>query len=183
MRLVVLRHGQSRYNLLGLCNDSDVAAVELTDEGVAQAQRAARQLADERFEAIFCSPLLRARQTAGIIAAAQSCPLNVDERLRDIRSGFDGRPVADYLAAIAGDALDTGVNGGESLRAYAARVGGFLDTLSSQPAQSVLVVAHEETLRVIHAYCAGVSLDTVVGRAFGNCEPQYYQSCSEKRSS
>ena len=178
MRIIGLRHGQSQYNLLGLCNDIDGRCVELTGLGAAQARAAIGQLRGESIDRAFVSPLMRARQTAEVIVTALGLTMEVDERLADIRSGFDGRPVADYLAAIAADPIDTRVDGGESLRDYQRRVGGFLHWLEAQPFACVLLVAHEETLRVLEAYCSQCGLSAVVGKAYANAVPYAFQSPS-----
>ena len=170
MRLIALRHGRSQYNVLSLCNDDPRVPVDLTEEGVRQATRAAASLATEPLQAIHSSPLPRAVRTAEIVAKPHGLPVDVDPRLADIRSGFEGRPVTEYLAAIAHDPVGARV-GGESLRDYAARVGAFLDWLAERPTQSVLLVAHEETLRVIQARCEGLALSEVAGRSFENCRP------------
>lgn len=171
MRLITLRHGQSGYNLRGLCNDDPAGNVDLTDVGIAQARQAADALTGEPIERIFCSPLLRARRTADIVGERVGQLPVTDERLADIRSGFDGRPVDEYFAAIAADPVNTRPQGGESLRDYFHRVDGFLDWLAGQPWQCVLLVAHEETLRMCRAHCEGLPLEAVVGRHFDNGVP------------
>lgn len=181
MRVVGLRHGQSEYNLLGLCNDDPARRVELTAQGVDQAQRAGGRLLDQGVERIFASPLRRAERTAGIVARTLGLSVTLEPRLADIRSGCEGRPVAEYLRAIAADPVDARVNGGESLRDYQRRVDGFLDWLDAQSWGCVLLVAHEETLRILDARYHGWLLGAVVGRAFANCEPYVFQSDNGKR--
>lgn len=166
-----LRHGQSGYNLLGLCNDDPARPVSLTDEGRRQAATAARRLARVPFDAAYSSPLPRATQTAEIVLAGRDIPLVIEPRLADIRSGLDGRPVSEYFAAIAHDPLHARVKGGESLLDHAARVAGFLEWLGGRPHAAVLLVAHEESLRAIAAFAEGCGLESVRGRAFGNCAP------------
>ena len=170
MKLAVVRHGQSEYNVLRLCNDDPAIPVRLTELGLTQAERAAAALVDDAAEAIYCSPLPRARQTAEIIAGVLVLNVNEGGRLSDIRSGFEGRPVADYLAAIESDPVHARV-GGESLLDHAGRVNGFLDGLRQQRWQSVVLVVHEETMRVIKARCEGLSLSSVVGQPFENAVP------------
>lgn len=171
MNLWALRHGQSEYNLLGLCNDVPARNVSLTAEGRRQAARAAKRLQTVAFDAAFSSPLPRAVETAGILVRGRDCRPQVDARLADIRSGFDGRPVAEYFSAIAHDPLNARANDGESLRQHAERVTGFLEWLRTQPCDDCLVVAHEETLRVIKAFAEGLAIEAVVGLPFANCEP------------
>jgi probable phosphoglycerate mutase len=85
-------------------------------------------LGKEEPVAIVTSPLLRARETAGAIAAACGLEAEVDERLVEIDWGtWEGRLVAgvasaevEGLRAAAGTAPE-----GESLAALAGRVEGF----------------------------------------------------------
>lgn len=176
MRVIGLRHGQSEYNLLGLCNDDDSRRVDLTPDGCAQAEAAAKMLRNASVSQIFCSPLLRARRTAAIVGEQLGLDAVVDERLGDIRSGFDGRPVADYLDAIAADPVGARVNDGESLRDYRHRVDGFLDWLATLSSDCVLLVVHEETLRILDARFNQKPLADVAGKAFANCVPYVFLS-------
>ena len=83
--------------------------------------------------------------------------------------------MTEYLAAIVHDPIDARANGGESLRDYQGRVGGFLDWLARQPWQCVLLVAHEETLRILRAHCESIDLSEVAGQSFANCVPYFFQ--------
>jgi probable phosphoglycerate mutase len=171
MRFVGLRHGQSTYNLRQLCNDDPARDVRLTELGVQQARAAIPQLQACSLRVIHCSPLPRTLQTAEIVNAVLGLPLHVEPALADIRSGFDGRPVAEYMAAIAHDPLHARVNGGESIADHFARVSGFLDALAGRGEQDVLLVAHEETLRVFKAWAEGLEAAQVIGLSFENCRP------------
>lgn len=175
MKLIALRHGQSEYNVLGLCNDDPARGVALTRLGLRQARQAAERLRGEGIAHVYCSPLLRARQTAETVAAQIGAALTIDARLGDIRSGFDGRPVADYLAFIADDPLHTRPPGGESLLDFQRRISGFLDGLRTAPYSAVALVAHEETLRIIKAHAEGLPLAAVVGLAFANAQPYGFE--------
>lgn len=170
MEVLALRHGQSEYNLLGLCNDDPTREIGLTELGREQARRAGRELSAWSIERIYCSQLPRAVQTARLINASLQVPLIETAELNDIRSGFDGRPVTEYLAAIAVDPIRSAVNGGESLLAHKERIEGFLRQLARQPFQCVVLVAHEETLRVFKAWTEGWSAEQMFGLPFGNCE-------------
>lgn len=171
MDIWALRHGQSEYNLLGLCNDDPGKNVSLTDEGRRQASRAAARLAGVAFDAAFVSPLPRARQTAEIVLADRDVPVTVEPSISDIRSGFEGKPVSEYFTATAGDPLHARVNGGESLVDYRNRVERFMGCLRRRAYGAVLLIAHEETLRVIKAYGEGLPDERLRDLHFGNCEP------------
>lgn len=70
MKLFIMRHGEA-----GRHAQDDQR--ELTDVGRQQVARVAAQLAesDSRPELIWCSPLVRARQTAAIVAERLNCPV------------------------------------------------------------------------------------------------------------
>lgn len=170
MQLLFMRHGQTNFNLLGLCNDDPGRNVHLTAAGIVQAEAAAERLRRVPLELIVTSELPRTRQTGDIINRYHRLALQVHPALNDIRSGFDGQPVSEYFAAIAADPLHTSVNGGESLLMHKQRVLGYLDWLRQQSAQTILSIAHEETLRVFHAWFNGLADAQLRDLHFANCE-------------
>lgn len=168
--LLCMRHGQTNYNVLGLCNDDPNKDVHLTELGRHQARAAAEQLRDAPLERIYVSELPRTHQTAAIINEKHRAPIEIQPLLNDIRSGFDSQPVADYFAAIAHDRLGSRAPGGESVLEHKARILRCIDWLLVQPHQCVLVVAHEETLRVFAARFRGLDDQSMVAMSIGNCE-------------
>ena len=75
-----------------------------------------------------------------------------------------------YQQAIAHDPLHASANGGESLIEHRQRVVGFIEWLRTQPYRSVLVVAHEETMRVFAVHLRKLPAQALVELAFANCE-------------
>ncbi|NEO48878.1 MAG: histidine phosphatase family protein, partial [Moorea sp. SIO4A3] len=65
-RVVIVRHGQSTYNIQQIIQGRSDQSV-LTDKGRADAQKVGTALSSLSFDAIYCSPLQRAKQTAEII--------------------------------------------------------------------------------------------------------------------
>jgi broad specificity phosphatase PhoE len=63
MQLYIVRHGQSQNNA-GIASSHNVP---LTHLGCEQVRRAADALTDQHFDALYCSPLERALQTAFIL--------------------------------------------------------------------------------------------------------------------
>lgn len=65
-RVIIVRHGQSSYNaqkmIQGRCDESVI-----TEKGINDAQIVGKALNEIDFDAIYCSPLQRARKTAEII--------------------------------------------------------------------------------------------------------------------
>lgn len=165
-----MRHGQTTYNVQGLCNDDPRDPAHLTPLGEQQAQRAAARLRDTPLDRIFVSQLPRTQQTAAIVNRGRHLPVVAHPALNDIRSGFNNRPVAEYFAATAHDPLHARVNGGESLLDHKRRVQGFIEWLKTQPDAAVLVIAHEETLRVFEVHCTGTPDAALRELHFPNCE-------------
>ena len=68
--MILLRHGQSEFNLhfTAMRRDPGIVDARLTELGHIQAAEAARQLAGERITRIITSPYTRALQTAAPLA-------------------------------------------------------------------------------------------------------------------
>ena len=176
MRIHAMRHAESEYNLFGLCNDDPARNVNLTETGRRQAETAAQKLRDLPLDAIFCSQLPRARQTAEIISRPHDAAVNPRAELNDIRSGCDGEPVAEYFRRIAHDRLHARVGDGETLLEHKRRILGFLDWLKTRQCyRHILLVAHEETLRVFKAFAEGLVDEAMLELNFANCDIYQFQ--------
>ncbi|KEF19013.1 phosphoglycerate mutase [Streptomyces rimosus] len=84
-RIVLWRHGQTAWNLERRFQGT--TDIELTEEGLAQARRAARLLAALEPDAIIASALRRAAATAGELAAVTGLEVAYDEALRETYAG------------------------------------------------------------------------------------------------
>jgi probable phosphoglycerate mutase len=82
--IVFVRHGESQANVRGILSDYK-DRFPLTREGILQAKTTATELRKLRLTAIFSSPVLRARQTAGIISNELHLPITIDKRLWERR--------------------------------------------------------------------------------------------------
>ena len=170
MMVYCMRHGQTNYNLKRLCNDNPISDVHLTPAGRRQALEAAEGLGRVPLEKIIVSELPRTRETAEIVNRHHGVDIVTHPQINDIRSGFDGHPVRQYQRAIARDPLHARPDGGESLIDHKERVVSFIEWLRRQPYATVLVVAHEETLRVFYAHFLGLEDDQMLWLEFRNCE-------------
>lgn len=84
----MLRHGQSEWNAISRWQGS--ADIPLTELGRSQARRTAERLAalGVRFGSVFASDLMRADETAAIIAESLDVgPVTTDARLRESHAG------------------------------------------------------------------------------------------------
>lgn len=64
----------------------------LSAEGRAQAARAGAYLRATRLDAIYTSPMLRARQTAGLVRGDRDIRLRISSLLNEVNSPYDGKP-------------------------------------------------------------------------------------------
>jgi broad specificity phosphatase PhoE len=87
MKFYFVRHGESEANLLREFSNSGIKH-PLTERGAAQAQDLAQKLKDIPFAGIYSSPVLRAMQTAQIVADQVHAPIEVTEALREWSVGI-----------------------------------------------------------------------------------------------
>lgn len=141
--------------------------VELSPEGRRQAQKLAGRLRGVEFERIITSPLVRARETAEILAAGRGIAVEYDPRLREMDYGhWEGltyEEIAqrdpDYRARWERDPANLPCPGGESGNDVARRTHQFLaDLLADQVERHgsgtpdeipVLAVGHSSTNRIL----------------------------------
>ncbi|MDQ3587209.1 MAG: histidine phosphatase family protein [Actinomycetota bacterium] len=81
----VVRHGRTEYSAGKVY--SGRSEVPLTEQGHEQAAHAGQTLRDAGVDAVYTSPLERARVTAEAISAATGAALHVDERLIEVDYG------------------------------------------------------------------------------------------------
>ena len=155
--LVLVRHGQAVDNVEFLVNLTSVCR-GLTERGHEQAELVARRLAAEMagpqpFEVLCHSPVRRAAETAGHIAAALGPDVPVEELagLRVADHGEHGRHPWDPETNLIGTIpplhpFSAPSPGAESWQAYLDRSGEALREIAERHAgRRILVVAHSET--------------------------------------
>ena len=79
MELLLIRHGLP----IRIEDAGEPADPPLADEGWEQARRLADWLSGDRIDAVYASPLRRAKETAEPLAMAHSLPVVVDEELAE----------------------------------------------------------------------------------------------------
>ena len=87
MKLYFVRHGESEANVLHVISNRE-SPFGLTPLGRQQANTLANQLRDIPITTIFSSPILRARQTAEILAGSYNQSYQVTESLREYDCGI-----------------------------------------------------------------------------------------------
>lgn len=151
MKLYLARHTLTNYNEKDICNGDPAIDVHLTPTGIAQAEVLAQNLKNARFDHIFVSEFKRTQQTAEILNSFHDLKIEVDPRLNDIRSEFEGKPYKDYVKALnaAENKWTARFNGGESIEDMKKRAIDFIDDLRTKDYKIVLVVTSEWIIRAI----------------------------------
>ena len=149
MKIIVVRHGQTNYNVVGLHNADPTIDVFLTEVGINEAKQLAEQFKDEPFDAIFVSELPRTRQTAEYINQFHDLPIIVDKRLNDINSGCDGQKAAEFRAErdASLDSFTYHREGFESSEDVYNRTADFLRDIKKKDYKNVLVVTSKHNFR------------------------------------
>jgi alpha-ribazole phosphatase len=154
--VLFMRHGESTCNVSGVCNDDPSVPVLLTKRGRQQADAAAERMRHAPIDMVLVSQLPRAQETAARVNRHHRAPVRVDARLNDRRTGFEGRPVLDYLNAREKDPLGFRGEGGETYGELKSRVLELLTDLRELPARRLLVVSHHEVLQIVDGHFNGL---------------------------
>jgi broad specificity phosphatase PhoE len=166
IRLVLARHGETVWHEENrYAGRTDVA---LTERGVAQAVQLAAWARDAKLNAVWSSPLSRARLTALPAAEAASVPLQVSEQLREIDFGrAEGKTDAEMRmlfpeerAAFVRDPVMHYLPDGEDPVRAAERGTAALHAIAEASGEGgrALVVAHNTLLRLVLCSLMGMPL-------------------------
>ena len=166
-KLVLWRHGVTDWNEKGVFQGQ--TDIPLNERGQAQAGLAAPYLAAMRPSAIYCSPMRRAQQTAGVLAGLTRHSVVVDARLAEIDVGsWMGSSLASLMAddpavraaVLAGEDYRRSATG-ETMAEVGVRAGAGLREIARQhDGQTIVVVSHGGAIRMGMADMLGWSYET-----------------------
>lgn len=154
------RHGQTAYNREGRFQGQQ--PIPLDAKGREQAAELAERAAAHGFGTLWSSTLLRARETAAVVAARIGLEPREDVRLMETDAGdWTDRPFAEVQAEapelfakfVAGDPTFA-FPGGESFAQQETRVGAALDEIEAGELPA-LVVCHGMVIRAALSVRAG----------------------------
>ena len=177
MKIWIARHGQTDLNrdkrMQGLTD------CPLNEKGIMQARQSRKNIGDVYFDAVYASPLERARVTGSIIGNVGLSEVIVDERL--IETDFGRYEKCKYY--LMGPAMTlywmfpkvfpvpATV---ETLDSMKARASSFLRELESRDYESVLVACHGGIMRALCGYLDEAP-DGLHWERAKNCEIRVYE--------
>ena len=166
MRLLLVRHGETDWNAAGRiqgCTDTPLNA-----RGRAQAAALAEKLrsSEERAEALYTSPLRRARETAAIVGAELALEPETVEALREISFGvWEGcsweeiqRRWPREFAWCEGDRLRRSPPGGESYGQLMERALPAVEAIRRAPGGTAVAICHSAVIRAVLCALEGMSI-------------------------
>lgn len=165
LNIYLLRHGETLYNADGnrYCGKTDIG---LTEKGYQQAELVSEQVKNIQFDAVYSSPLQRARITAEIVSNQKN--IIVDERIIEADFGlWEGKTRDEFVAENADlwnnwdtDPSEHRAGGtGETGAEVVARVEGFYqEIIKKHTSGNIMVVAHNGVNRLYLAYKLGMPL-------------------------
>ena len=142
------------------------AGIHLTAKGRAQAEAVGRQLGEADLEAIYSSPLERARETAEAICQRTKVTVAIEPDLNEIDFGrwtncrFDDLRADPEWQRFNLFRSSAGAPGGELMLAAQARVVGAIERLRRQH-ERVAIVSHGDVIRALVAHYLGFNLDFI----------------------
>ncbi|HXK21368.1 MAG TPA: histidine phosphatase family protein [Myxococcota bacterium] len=158
MELVVIRHA---LPVRISTPDGSPADPPLSEVGRLQAERLAAWLARERLDAIYASPMRRARETAAPLAAARGLAVGLDAGLVELDHRADAYVPMEELKAESREAWLALVKGGlyANIDVVAFRrgvVATFESIIRAHPGGCVAVVCHSGVINAFAAHVLGI---------------------------
>jgi 2,3-bisphosphoglycerate-dependent phosphoglycerate mutase len=174
MHLYLIRHGQSYINLADWAGGH--RNEPLTDTGERQAEAVGLWVKENLpVGHLYCSTMLRTRQTAAAISRQTGLEIHFDDRIREVgTANKDGSPIPDedlkpYFEKVWGtlQPYDSITEDGENWMQFRTRVGSFIEDLlrvfadidytkrptpEEEVAQSVIIVCHGGVIEAFFEY-------------------------------
>jgi probable phosphoglycerate mutase len=163
--VLLVRHGQTPTT--GKVLPGRAPGLHLADAGHRQAERAAERIAElPKVDALYCSPLERARETAAPIAAAIGLKAKVDRGLLECDFGdWTGRELKELAklpewATVQRAPSTFRFPGGESFSEMQHRIVTALERIrAAHPGGTVVCVSHADPIKALIAHAVGTHLD------------------------
>lgn len=177
--LYIMRHGKTDWNeehkLQGRTD------IPLNSDGRLMAENARYEYADVHFDVCYCSPLVRAKETAEILLRGRNIPIITDDRLVEMSFGvYEGTencfqktdsPIS--VLFFHPEKYTVPVEGGESFEQLFARTGEFLREIVRpllEQGKDILIVGHGAMNSSIVCQVRGIPLEKFWSAGIENCK-------------
>ncbi len=144
----------------------------LSAEGITQAEKLRDFFSDKNIEAIYTSPVLRARQTAEIVGSAVLSPIP-DLRLAETFSAYQGMryetEVDEHDLYAHRESL-----GGENMQDQQERMISFWQDLADKETKNIVIVSHGHPLWALSCFLADTPLEASIEET-GHVDSEEYQ--------
>lgn len=142
----------------------------LTEQGKEEAKLAGEVLKQDKIDCLFCSDILRCRETAKIISEIigyDKEKIIYDTRLRDLNWGaFGGKTKEEYWNFYNNDrikAFELAIPGGESWNQCQERIVRLFNEIEEEfQNQNILIVSHGDPLWLLEGYIKGIDNQTLL---------------------
>lgn len=177
--LYIMRHGKTDWNILHkLQGRTDIP---LNDDGRKMAEEARELYKDVHFDVCYCSPLVRARETAEIFLKDRNIPIITDERLLEMCFGkYEGTANCFEIPDCPINVLfqtpekyTAPVEGAESFDELFARTGDFLRNTAEplvNEGKDVLIIGHGAMNSSIVCQVMGLPIEKFWSQGIENCK-------------
>jgi len=165
--VLLVRHGQTPTTGIELYGRKP--GVHLSDKGLDQAKNVAQRISAmgrQRFEAIYCSPLERTKQTAQAISSELKLKVKQDRGLIELDVGdWTGRKLTQLRKLKSWSSVQKYPSGfrfpnGESFTEMQTRMAGTVNRLVERhPGKAIVAVSHADPIRALVAHAMGTHLD------------------------
>lgn len=167
--IYIIRHGRTELNKANVLQWR--SNYPLNDEGIRQAEEAAKMLESIEFDYVYSSPLIRAVQTAEIVAPNKEIRLN--ERLIEMDygqyEGTDLRKMPEEIRIFFNDFVhNPAPDSMEPLAEVVKRTGAFLEEIRNIKG-NILISTHAIAMKGILEYLTPNSQGGYWSKYIGNC--------------
>ena len=161
MKLTLIRHCEVEEKYLGCYNGH--IDISLSDKGYIQAKELAEKLKDENYDAVYCSDLLRAKESLKYFKNLNNTVYT--DQLREKSWGDDEGKTYDQICkekSITYESFEQLVNelGGESTKDFTSRVDQFFfKYLKNQRYKNVAIMTHSGVIKTFYSLYNCTSLE------------------------
>ena len=173
-RYFFLRHGQNNHQaehqgIIYHWPDGN-PPYYLTEQGKEEAKKAGETLKQDKIDCLFCSDILRCRETAKIVSEIigyDKEKIVYDTRLRDLNWGaFGGKTKEEYWNFYNNErikAFELAILGGESWNQCRERMVNLLNEIEEEfQNKNILIVSHGDPLWLLEGYIRGIDNQTLL---------------------